>query len=395
MNLFSGTFKKITLLLVLTGVTLPVSAEFDRRWYLGIGAGVSMIEPDPADSGYVVEENSDSGAKVYVGWDYSERWSFEGYFANLGEAELEQAEGEVLNPPNGNVSYQTYGATALFNLLNTQGDAGRSDRTGISLFGKVGGGILDTDSEDLTITQLEDLHLMLGLGLEYAFESGLGLRAEYEAYDTDAHLGSLSLLWRFGRDGGSSATAAAAAATATQSSSTIELPQVVEPSTPETESETVPLVSKNSQSGVASIDNDSDGVFDALDACPDTPFNVAVDNNGCPLFDRRLEGVNFLSGSATLTDSAQAALDKLADDLNNTPSVRIAVMAHTDNQGPAIGNLELSKKRAISVARYLVSRGVAGNRIQPEAYGESQPLVSNATAEGRRQNRRVEFRTLQ
>ena len=69
----------------------------------------------------------------------------------------------------------------------------------------------------------------------------------------------------------------------------------------------------------------------------------------------------------------------------------VSVEAHTDNQGAAAGNLELSKNRALSVARYLVSKGVSGARLKPQAFGESRPRVSNATAAGRAQNRRVEF----
>ena len=63
-------------------------------------------------------------------------------------------------------------------------------------------------------------------------------------------------------------------------------------------------------------------------------------------------------------------------------------------QSAAAGNLELSKQRALAVARYLLGRGVEASRLQPEAYGESRPMVSNATAEGRAMNRRIELRRL-
>ena len=62
-----------------------------------------------------------------------------------------------------------------------------------------------------------------------------------------------------------------------------------------------------------------------------------------------------------------------------------------DNQDAATGNLEVSKQQALSVERYLVSKGVAGAQLKPQAFGESRPRTSNATAAGRAQNRRVEI----
>ena len=66
-------------------------------------------------------------------------------------------------------------------------------------------------------------------------------------------------------------------------------------------------------------------------------------------------------------------------------------MAHTDNQGSAESNLKLSKQRVISVVRYLIRKGVPKTQLRALAYGESRPMVSNDTADGRKRNRRVEF----
>ena len=62
--------------------------------------------------------------------------------------------------------------------------------------------------------------------------------------------------------------------------------------------------------------------------------------------------------------------------------------------GSATSNLQLSKRRAISVARFLVDEGISGSRLRPQAYGESKPRISNATKQGRAANRRVEFTVL-
>lgn len=362
------------LVLLLVLVATPSHAEFNKRVYVGIGGGASFMSPDENDSGYVLDEDSDTAAKVFLGWDFTRKWAVEAQFATLGEATFVQGEGQTLTPPEGAVTYDAAGLSALYHLYNSQGQKGYDDRTGMAVFAKLGVGMLDTSSDDIEIEQLEDAHLLLGLGLEYEFESGLALRAEYEAFDQDAQMATLGVLWRFGGGHDSSAPAAAPVAA----------PEAVAEST--------------QPAADAVTDTDVDGVPDLLDACPSTAVGRAVDSRGCPAADEVqfgvLEGVTFESASATLTPKAESVLDQTASELLRAPDIRIAIMAHTDNQGPASGNLDLSKQRALSVARYLVSRGVAATRIRPEAYGESKPLASNATREGRAMNRRVELRRL-
>lgn len=363
----------IKIAMCLAGLVLALSsglasAEFGNRFYVGVGGGMSMIEPDPNESGYVNDSSSDSGVKGYIGWDFAERLGAELYYAALGEATMKQGEGQSLTPPDGAVTYNAMGASLLYHVYNSQGLDGRLDRTGLSAFLKGGVGTLDTESDTLSIEPLEDAHLMLGAGIEYGFRSGLAIRGEFEAFDTDAQLASLGLLWRFGGGGGYE---------------TAPLPLPTEkPAEPELAIDTAPA------------DFDEDGVPNTTDACPGSPAGVVVNDEGCPLFDLALQGVNFASGSSELTPDSLAVLDRVASDLLRYPDVRVAVAAHTDNQGDANANLELSKQRALSVARYLVSRGIGASRLRPEAYGESSPLVSNATPEGRAQNRRVELRTL-
>ncbi len=83
-------------------------------------------------------------------------------------------------------------------------------------------------------------------------------------------------------------------------------------------------------------------------------------------------------------------LDKIFNLLNSTP-VRIILAGHTDNTGPDSYNQRLSERRAESVYRYIVEKGIDPDKIITKGYGSSKPLTSNATREGRRRNRRVEF----
>lgn len=101
--------------------------------------------------------------------------------------------------------------------------------------------------------------------------------------------------------------------------------------------------------------------------------------------------ITFAFDDATLNSSFKPTLDKLASTMNEYNQNTITIAGHTDSQGSASYNQKLSRDRAYSVANYLTARGVASNRIKVVAYGESDPVASNNTEEGRQQNRRVEL----
>ncbi|MGD8873429.1 MAG: OmpA family protein, partial [Gemmatimonadota bacterium] len=145
------------------------------------------------------------------------------------------------------------------------------------------------------------------------------------------------------------------------------------------------------------VDSDGDGVYDTDDRCAATEPGTQVDSVGCPvLFEPEttvlvLEGVNFETGSATLTPGARDVLDRVASALVGNPDIRIEVSGHTDSTGSRAFNLTLSQQRAESVAAYLALRGVASSRMVPRGYGPDRPLTGNDTASGRAMNRRVEL----
>ena len=84
-------------------------------------------------------------------------------------------------------------------------------------------------------------------------------------------------------------------------------------------------------------------------------------------------------------------LDKVFDQLEAFPNSEFEISGHTDNRGKPKINLKLSQDRAESVRTYLVNRGIAANRLVAKGYGDTRPLASNETADGRAQNRRIEF----
>jgi OmpA-OmpF porin, OOP family len=150
-------------------------------------------------------------------------------------------------------------------------------------------------------------------------------------------------------------------------------------------------------------DRDHDGVNDEEDQCPDIPGTV--ENHGCPVVAipeiRRedTEKVNFIahnilfkSASDRLTGSSFTALDQLAALLRDHPEWRLSIEGHTDNSGTAAANLLLSKKRAAAVKNYLVSKGIAADRLKATGFGQERPIAGNDTPEGKAANRRVELK---
>jgi len=101
--------------------------------------------------------------------------------------------------------------------------------------------------------------------------------------------------------------------------------------------------------------------------------------------------VEFSAGNANLTAVGRKTLDGLVPAMQEDRTTRLFVSGHTDNQGNPADNERLSEARAQSVVDYLVSRGVAKERLLARGFGSSQPIADNATDEGRRHNRRIEF----
>ena len=94
---------------------------------------------------------------------------------------------------------------------------------------------------------------------------------------------------------------------------------------------------------------------------------------------------------ATLKPEGQATLDKIARDLSKIKLEVIIAVGNTDSVGSDAYNMALGQRRAQSVKAYLVSKGVDGSRIYTESKGKSNPVASNATAEGRAKNRRTDI----
>ena len=159
---------------------------------------------------------------------------------------------------------------------------------------------------------------------------------------------------------------------------------------------TTPAGAKVDSNG-CELDSDGDGVVDSRDACPGTARGVKVDSKGCEIVAKviSLDGVFFHTNSAELKGDSYSILDSAAGTLASIPNVSVEVAGHTDSQGDAGYNQNLSQQRAETVRRYLISKGVSASRLSATGYGESQPVADNSSSAGRAQNRRVELRVNQ
>jgi len=108
-----------------------------------------------------------------------------------------------------------------------------------------------------------------------------------------------------------------------------------------------------------------------------------------------LPNIYFDFGKATLRAESFPQLNKVVKLMNDYPTLKIEIGGHTDSVGTEVFNMKLSQDRAAAVVKYLVDHGVSKDRLVARGYGESKPIESNATEEGRAKNRRIEFTVLE
>jgi outer membrane protein OmpA-like peptidoglycan-associated protein len=155
--------------------------------------------------------------------------------------------------------------------------------------------------------------------------------------------------------------------------------------------------------GCPLLDKDQDTVEDARDNCPEVAG--PADNQGCPEEEKQLvviqkdrimilEKIHFDFDQATIQRRSFPMLDQVARILIEHPEIlSVSIEGHTDDQGPAEYNRNLSQRRAGAVRNHLAQSGVELERVEARGFGEDRPLQPNTTNAGRAANRRVEFLT--
>ncbi len=145
------------------------------------------------------------------------------------------------------------------------------------------------------------------------------------------------------------------------------------------------------------LDADGDGVADFQDRCPDRAGPAS--NKGCPemkaetkkVLNEATKYINFDFNKSTLKPSSYPKLEQMVQIMNEYPDYSLSIAGHTDSKGDDNYNLRLSYERAAAARKYMLSKGIAAERIESRGYGETHPIADNKTAAGQAKNRRVDF----
>jgi len=307
-----------------------------RHFYAATGVGISRTNPDASEvRAFTVNDRVEAAGQVTIGVDLSRQLAVELHSADLGSAGFD---------PGGRLNYHISGASALVYAGKNRHNFKRRGLTG---YARVGVGILEnTAVGNVPFVTDNDVHLLFGAGIEFMTGIGLGIRAEGIAFEEDAQVAQLGLIYRTGRR---------------SKRKPVEIAQQPAPAQQPT-----PVVTA---------------------AALATPTLI----NLCEKYTGIIDGVMFHSGSAKLTVKAKRVLNDVADTLSVCATAPVEISAHTDSIGAARYNKDLSSHRARSVAIHLSRRGIDTSRMIITAFGETQPIQSNNTIEGRKRNRRVDL----
>ena len=404
---------------VIKRVGLPGNTDaFRNRWYAGAAVGSSRLDPDLSDVSFTLQQGTAVGTQFRLGYDFHSLLSVELDSSVLGGAELEST---------AEVEYTSFAVSGLVYAL--AGKANRSRRQKWSAFGRFGLGLSSASSNVAPLDGRDLSGVVLGLGVEYGFANGLGLRFEATRLHDEAIFAGFGAVYRFGGPGARGILPRLAKKPATTSDipagnssgsyygngSAVAATQILpEPGLqaglpgvfqqdahPSHRADTTPRVPTGSTNQfvgkvvVATVhDLDADGVSNEADECVNTPNGTSVNSDGCGLFDGVVEGVTFKSGSAGLDLTTKRILDRLAVRLLAFPEIRVEVQAHTDGKGPESINESVSQSRAAAVVRYLQASGVDSSQLEAVGMGETRPRADNDSELGRLSNRRIELKTL-
>jgi outer membrane protein OmpA-like peptidoglycan-associated protein len=158
------------------------------------------------------------------------------------------------------------------------------------------------------------------------------------------------------------------------------------------------------EDGCPDPDNDGDGVPDAQDKCPKEleTKNGYQDDDGCPdelpaavkRFTGIIKGITFKAGSADIQKASFKLLGDAGKVMKDYPDLRMEISGHTSSDGDPAKNVKLSQNRSDAVRAYLISAGIAADRMLSVGFGSDKPIGDNKTKAGREKNRRIEFRLM-
>ena len=341
--------------------------DFKKCFYIGAGwLPVTHVNPEGVASGWSTSDDSDAGYNIFAGWHFKPRWFGELSYADLGEAGLTNINPAITGTEG--ISYKIPALHIGYYFLKPESRFNVYAKAGVSSIRN------EATTPLVPFDKQNSVGISGGVGVQWRSQtSGLFARLAADFYDKDARSIGIMLGYYFGSAEKSAKKPAVVIAEPEAAPVPVAVPVVVS----------------------HDVDSDADGVIDGSDQCENTRENIVVDEAGCSIFQVALEGVNFENNSAELKPDSKQVLDQAAQVIMASPGVRVEVQAHTDSVGSKKYNQTLSEKRATSVREYLVAQGVSAAQLESKGYGETDPVLTNETEDGRARNRRVELKVLE
>lgn len=345
-------------LILASQAQLALANDEAGEFYIGAKAGLTQFA-DECGAGSLECDAQSEGVGVYGGYQALDWLALELGYDYLGKAEASYP--AQMQPG----ALADYDAKVQGIELGLKADYALSERAGV--FAK-GGTLLwqvEKGGSEPGLGSVNEKErgnaLMLGAGVEYRLTDNWNTRLEYQYFNdvggaktggSDVHFVGVGLDYRFGGE----------------ATSVMAEPVAVRPVDEVVMSEPEPVVE--------TMDESAPPVIETYTHVVSSAFGEAL----------------FESGSTALNPALRLQLQPLLERLKQYPETVVEISGHTDSKGSEAVNQRLSEQRAQSVANYLISKGVAPERItRVVGYGESLPVASNETPIGRAQNRRVEI----
>lgn len=347
----------------------PASAEFQFEPYGAASGAFSRLTPEEGGSGLDLSDSNGFGYSLVLGADLADRWAIEGAFSDLGDATFSgPAVGEE------DISYTVLGVSGLFHLFGNSRSI--ADRNGIWSYLRLGFSQIDNDS-DLDLEEADNTALWAGIGFEWAFASRLAFRGELATFDGDAQAVTAGLVYRpFNQ----AARSISRAPTRRPSTQTAPIPQT--PPAPLEPPRRLPIPSVETPAVVPRV---------ALVGCETSVGREPVGADGCALLTGVRRDLQFVGNTAQLTRSSASSIAAIANTLRSAPGTRIEIRAHAQAPGGLNAAQDLSRQRAVAVARALVGAGIQVNRLAARAFGNNEPVVAFGSSAGELLPNRIEF----
>ena len=327
--------KKSSLLVAVALTSVGFSSPLLAEAYFGGKLGLGLLDNACSSGGSCDDDSLGFGA--YGGYHFTERWGLELGFDSIGEFESSHSYDGKTKDVDSRLTALSLAPRYTFSATDT-----------INVFLKAGAAYMD-------YSQANDTVFTAGLGSEMSLSDSLALRLEYQyfddiddsyIYDLSSHFISIGLTYTFG--------------SASKSTSIEE----------EEEVEVVPESEKQ--------------MAEPMEEKPMEPVAVKQEQS-------KSHQNLFKNNGSELAPESHAELDSIAAILVEHPQATVNIVGHTDSSGSEAYNQKISEDRANAVSGYLQDKGVKEEQINASGEGESNPIATNKTAEGRSANRRVDI----